>query len=191
MLESQHSWYFVIFTDIKIYAWGGQKATLSTPWVPKKRFSQDFPFHQRPTPNKPANDVVGAAGVGRRWRYWYLDSNEEVSAFRGSANANYQMSGQASDQSDSECSRCFLSKHLRCFGIGWSWLVWNNLIFFLSHGLYFFVSDMAWQVRSRADQTDCRMERSGWSFLIPWRWEGPRDHGDLLGEDLKKTKGVE
>ena len=27
-------------------------------------------------------------------RYWYLDSNEEVSPFRGSANADYQMSGQ-------------------------------------------------------------------------------------------------
>eukprot|EP00913_Durusdinium_trenchii_P016785 g15775.t1 len=31
---------------------------------------------------------------GQRSPYWYLDSNEEVSPFRGSANADYQMSGQ-------------------------------------------------------------------------------------------------
>eukprot|EP00439_Symbiodinium_sp_Y106_P025590 s6038_g3.t1 len=30
---------------------------------------------------------------GNRSPYWYLDSNEEVSPFRGSANADYQMSG--------------------------------------------------------------------------------------------------
>merc|ERR1719311_1184813 len=34
---------------------------------------------------------------GQRSPYWYIDSNEEVSPFRGSANAEYQMSGQDGD----------------------------------------------------------------------------------------------
>mmetsp|Transcript_63576 Transcript_63576/g.204842 ORF Transcript_63576/g.204842 Transcript_63576/m.204842 type:complete len:1089 (+) Transcript_63576:104-3370(+) len=35
---------------------------------------------------------------GQRSPYWYLDSNEEVSAFRGSANADYAMKGQDGDE---------------------------------------------------------------------------------------------
>ncbi|CAK9026608.1 unnamed protein product [Durusdinium trenchii] len=35
---------------------------------------------------------------GQRSPYWYLDSNEEVSPFRGSANADYQMSGQDGEE---------------------------------------------------------------------------------------------
>jgi len=35
---------------------------------------------------------------GQRSPYWYIDSNEEVSPFRGSANAEYQMSGQDGDE---------------------------------------------------------------------------------------------
>jgi len=35
---------------------------------------------------------------GQRSPYWYLDTNEEVSPFRGSANSNYQMSGQDGDE---------------------------------------------------------------------------------------------
>mmetsp|Transcript_28676 Transcript_28676/g.66514 ORF Transcript_28676/g.66514 Transcript_28676/m.66514 type:complete len:1037 (+) Transcript_28676:142-3252(+) len=37
---------------------------------------------------------VAALYKGNRSPYWYLDSNEEVSPFRGSANADYQMGGQ-------------------------------------------------------------------------------------------------
>jgi HrpA-like RNA helicase len=35
---------------------------------------------------------------GQRSPYWYLSSNEEVSPFRGSANADYQMNGQDGDE---------------------------------------------------------------------------------------------
>merc|ERR1719262_957107 len=35
---------------------------------------------------------------GQRSPYWYLESNEEVSPFRGSANADYQMSGADGDE---------------------------------------------------------------------------------------------
>jgi len=35
---------------------------------------------------------------GQRSPYWYLSSNDEVSAFRGSANADYQMLGQDGDE---------------------------------------------------------------------------------------------
>lgn len=35
---------------------------------------------------------------GQRSPYWYLDNNEEVSPFRGSANADYQMSGRDGDE---------------------------------------------------------------------------------------------
>lgn len=35
---------------------------------------------------------------GQRSPYWILDSNDEVSAFRGSANADYQMSGNDGDE---------------------------------------------------------------------------------------------
>jgi len=35
---------------------------------------------------------------GQKSPYWYLDSNEEVSAFRGSANADYQMNGQDGEE---------------------------------------------------------------------------------------------
>ena len=34
-----------------------------------------------------------ASNVVFHVRYWWLDSNEEVSPFRGSANADYKMSG--------------------------------------------------------------------------------------------------
>lgn len=35
---------------------------------------------------------------GQRSPYWYLDSNDEVSPFRGSANADYEMAGQDGDE---------------------------------------------------------------------------------------------
>lgn len=35
---------------------------------------------------------------GQRSPYWFLDTNEEVSAFRGSANADYQMTSQDGDE---------------------------------------------------------------------------------------------
>eukprot|EP00933_Yihiella_yeosuensis_P061853 TRINITY_DN64718_c0_g1_i1.p1 TRINITY_DN64718_c0_g1~~TRINITY_DN64718_c0_g1_i1.p1 ORF type:complete len:217 (-),score=51.69 TRINITY_DN64718_c0_g1_i1:121-699(-) len=35
---------------------------------------------------------------GQRSPYWYLDTNEEVSPFRGSANAEYQMMGQDGEE---------------------------------------------------------------------------------------------
>jgi len=35
---------------------------------------------------------------GQRSPYWYIDNNEEVSAFRGSCNADYQMNGQDGDE---------------------------------------------------------------------------------------------
>lgn len=35
---------------------------------------------------------------GQKSPYWYLDTNEEVSAFRGSANADYEMKGQDGDE---------------------------------------------------------------------------------------------
>merc|ERR1719379_451677 len=41
---------------------------------------------------------IAALYRGQRSPYWYLESNEEVSPFRGSANADYQMNGQDGDE---------------------------------------------------------------------------------------------
>jgi hypothetical protein len=55
-----------------------------------------FPFHslERSTTDSLAWLVWHSVTIRQsRQRYWYLDSNEEVSPFRGSANADYKMSG--------------------------------------------------------------------------------------------------
>merc|ERR1712113_138522 len=69
---------------------------------------------------------------GQRSPYWYLDSNEEVSPFRGSANADYQMGSKDGDEwmvfSDS-------MKMGRFNSIMDSSLCWSPFVLLFAHAL--------------------------------------------------------
>lgn len=117
-----------------------------------------------------------ASNVVFHLRYWWLDSNEEVSPFRGSANADYKMSGadravSVMCQWSEKVYAKYRSREIQFCDFEGKDHEITRFAFEREHAfcIFLLVAGLAWFL---AQRNLCRTVRSGWSSVTPWRWEG-------------------